>query len=70
MENQQSEQVQAKTHWVWTAKAQAQDQQRKAGTDVWPHYLHSAPAHMLRDGMIADASECKPIGQLDLFDTP
>lgn len=63
--------VTAKTHWVWTDKAEKTNidpSRTKAGEPVWPYYLEQAPARWLEEGLIKDASEIEIAGQLDLFD--
>ncbi|WP_051289630.1 hypothetical protein [Paenibacillus massiliensis] len=64
-----NETVKAKTHWVWTAKAERENPQRSVeGREVWSHYLQNAPKRWLDDGLIQDASEYEGKGQADLFD--
>lgn len=59
----------AKTHWVWTKKAEKGNPTRsKAGERVWEHYTKEAPRKWLDDGLIIDSSEYVREGQTDLFD--
>lgn len=59
----------AKTHWVWTQKAEKENPQRsRAGEMIWPHYAKEAPLEWLQDGLIIDKSEYAEEGQVELFD--
>lgn len=61
--------VSAKTHWVWTQKAEKENPQRsRAGEMIWPHYSKEAPEEWLQDGLIIDKSEYLEEGQVELFD--
>lgn len=61
--------VSAKTHWVWTQKAEKENPQRsRAGEMIWPHYSKEAPTEWLQDGLIIDKSDYLEEGQVELFD--
>lgn len=59
----------ARTHWVWTEKAEEADPKRhRAGERVWEHYAKEAPQKWLDDGLIVDSSEYVREGQMEIFD--
>lgn len=61
--------VSAKSHWVWTEKAEAANPKRsRAGEMVWPQYSKQAPKKWLDDGLIVDKSEYVKEGQTEIFD--
>ena len=64
-----SNNVKAKTYWVWSKKAEAKNPAHtRSGEPIWQDKLYDAPQWMLDQGLIQDASEVGNEGQLDLFD--
>ncbi|ALS09972.1 hypothetical protein ABE82_26535 (plasmid) [Paenibacillus peoriae] len=52
-----AEQVEAKTHWVWTDEAVRRNlfQNNEAHTPVWENYKKRAPRRCLVEGIIREA---------------
>lgn len=64
-----NETVTAKTHWVWTDKAQSLNPNHsKAGNPIWYHHMEVAPKEWLDEGLIVDNSDYVKEGQTDLFE--
>lgn len=61
--------MKAKTHWVWTEKAEKANPSRsRAGEVIWPHYAIDAPDEWVDNGLIIDSSKFVKEGQIDLLD--